>query len=197
MKNAFLVTASIACGKSTFIQIANSLGFKSISADDIVHRLLDENAKELALFFNDEKLLRNSKIDRKYLGNLVFNNSILKKKLETFLIPKIRKELLKQMQILHKENKIFFVEIPLLFESGAYKNLGKSILIYSPKEQSLKRLMKRNNLSEKEALLRLNAQMDIEKKVLLADFVIDNTSTYEKFRQNCVTFIKKLQKGKV
>ncbi|EOI4303824.1 dephospho-CoA kinase, partial [Campylobacter jejuni] len=52
MKNAFFVTASIACGKSTFIEIANSLGFKSISADKIAHKILDENALELEKIFS-------------------------------------------------------------------------------------------------------------------------------------------------
>lgn len=52
MKNAFFVTASIACGKSTFIEIANSLDFKSISADKIAHKILDENALELEKIFS-------------------------------------------------------------------------------------------------------------------------------------------------
>ncbi|EKO0141824.1 dephospho-CoA kinase, partial [Campylobacter coli] len=52
MKNAFFVTASIACGKSTFIEIANSLGFKSISADKIAHEILDKYALELAQIFS-------------------------------------------------------------------------------------------------------------------------------------------------
>ncbi|MCX2683771.1 dephospho-CoA kinase [Campylobacter sp. MIT 21-1685] len=197
MQNAFLVTASIGCGKSAFIKIANSLGFKSISADEISHQILDENAKELAFIFNDTKLLYKQKIDRKYLGNLVFSDNIAKKRLEEFILPKIRKELLEQMTILNKKNQFFFVEIPLLFESRAYENLGKTILIYSTKEQSLARIIQRDNLSKEEAKKRLNAQMDIEEKLLLADFVLYNTSSYEDFKQKCILFLEKLSKGKL
>ncbi|EAJ2921373.1 dephospho-CoA kinase, partial [Campylobacter jejuni] len=113
MKNAFFVTASIACGKSTFIEIANSLGFKSISADKIAHKILDENALELEKIFSPfnlkNLLTKEKKIDRKILGEIVFNNKEAKKTLENFTHPKIRAKILEQMQILDKENKAFFV----------------------------------------------------------------------------------------
>lgn len=69
------------------------------------------------------------------------------------------------MQILDKENKAFFVEIPLFFESGAYENLGKVIVIYTPKELSLKRIMQRDKLSLEAAKARLDSQIDIEEKL--------------------------------
>ncbi|WP_348518555.1 dephospho-CoA kinase [Campylobacter sp. CCS1377] len=200
MKNAYFVTASIACGKSTFIQIANSLGFKSLSADAIAHQILDENALELAQIFSQFSTLnllkKDGKIDRKILGEIIFSNKEAKKTLENFTHPKIRAKILEQMQILDRENKPFFVEIPLFFESGAYDNLGKVILIYAPKELSLKRIMQRDNLSLEAAKLRLNSQMDIEEKFKKADIVIKNTLSYADFRQECVRVIENISKGK-
>ncbi|TBR79765.1 dephospho-CoA kinase [Campylobacter novaezeelandiae] len=199
MKNAFFVTASIACGKSSFIKIANSMGFKSISADKIAHQILDSFSKELIEIFspfNTDKLnlINDHKIDRKNLGKIIFSNPQAKKILEDFTHPKIRIKILEQMQILEQENKPFFIEIPLFFESGAYKNLGKVILIYTSKELSLKRLMQRDNLNKEEALKRINALIDIEKKVSLADFVITNESSYEIFQKKSIKFIEKLSK---
>lgn len=199
MKNAFFVTASIACGKSSFIKIANSMGFKSISADKIAHQILDNFSKELIEIFspfNTDKLnlINNHKIDRKNLGKIIFSNPQAKKILEDFTHPKIRIKILEQMHILEQENKPFFIEIPLFFESGAYKNLGKVILIYTSKELSLKRLIQRDNLNKEEALKRINALIDIEKKVSLADFVITNESSYEIFQKKSIKFIEKLSK---
>lgn len=199
MKNAFFVTASIACGKSSFIKIANSMGFKSISADKIAHQILDSFSKELIEIFspfNTDKLnlINDHKINRKNLGKIIFSNPQAKKILEDFTHPKIRIKILEQMQILEQENKPFFIEIPLFFESGAYKNLGKVILIYTSKELSLKRLMQRDNLNKEEALKRINALMDIEKKVSLADFIITNESSYEIFQKKSIKFIEKLSK---
>ncbi|EAK6959834.1 dephospho-CoA kinase [Campylobacter coli] len=201
MKNAFFVTASIACGKSTFIEIANSLGFKSISADSIAHEILDKYALELAQIFSKfhkKNLLKaEGKIDRKILGEIVFNNKEAKTILENFTHPKIRAQILEQMQILEQENKAFFVEIPLFFESGAYDGLGKVILIYAPKELSLKRIIQRDNLGLETAKARLDSQVNIEEKLEKADFIIKNTNSYADFRQECVKVIQEISKGKM
>ncbi|HEC1284996.1 TPA: dephospho-CoA kinase, partial [Campylobacter upsaliensis] len=77
--------------------------------------------------------------------------------------------------------------------SDFYQNLGKSVLIYAPKNVSLQRLMQRDGLDKDEALRRIKSQMDIEKKREMADFVIENIDSYEEFRQNCVKFIKSLK----
>ncbi|MBS4331341.1 dephospho-CoA kinase [Campylobacter vulpis] len=192
MKNAYFVSASIACGKSSFIKIANELGFKSLSADTISNDILQNNAALLAELFS-LNLDKECKIDKKILANLIFNDKEVKEKLENFMHPKIREELFEKMQILEQKGRIFFVEIPLFFESDFYKNLGKSVLIYAPKNLSLQRLMQRDGLNKEEALKRIEAQMDIEKKREMADFVIENTGSYEEFRQNCVKFIKSLK----
>jgi len=193
MKNAYFVSGSIACGKSSFLKIANSLGFKSLSADLIAHQILEQNSEKILELFKDPNLIENGKINRLYLGDLIFNDKNLKEKLESFMHPRIRTEIFERMQKLEPQNKAFFIELPLFFESDAYKNLGKSVLIYADKEQSLKRLMQRNALSKEQALARINSQMDIEKKLALADFVIKNTSTYENFHQECVKFLIKLK----
>lgn len=197
MKNAFFVSANIACGKSTFIKNANSMGFESLSADDISHQILEKNALFIATLLNDKGLICEGKIDRKKLALKIFNDKKAKTKLENFMHPKIRQELLKQMQNLDKKGKIFFVELPLFFESQFYKNLAPVILIYAPKELILQRLMQRDGLKQDEALKRINAQMDIEKKVPLADFVLENTGDFEDFRQNCAKFIKNLSKDRI
>ncbi|EAI9516857.1 dephospho-CoA kinase, partial [Campylobacter coli] len=134
---------------------------------------------------------------RKILGEIVFQNKEAKTILENFTHPKIRAQILEQMQILEQENKPFFVEIPLFFESGAYDGLGKVILIYAPKELSLKRIIQRDNLSLEAAKARLDSQIDIEEKLKKADFIIKNTGSYADFRQECVKVIQEISKGKM
>ena len=192
MKYAYFVSASIACGKSSFIKIANELGFESLSADLIANEITQKNAAVLAEIFL-LNLDKEGKIDKKVLANLIFKNKKAKEKLENFMHPKIREELLRKMQILEQKGRIFFVELPLFFESDFYQNLGKSVLIYAPKNVSLQRLMQRDGLDKDEALRRIKSQMDIEKKREMADFVIQNIGSYEEFRQNCVKFIKSLK----
>ncbi|EAJ5287520.1 dephospho-CoA kinase [Campylobacter upsaliensis] len=192
MKYAYFVSASIACGKSSFIKIANELGFESLSADLIANEITQKNATVLAEMFL-LNLDKEGKIDKKALANLIFKDKKAKEKLENFMHPKIREELLRKMQILEQKGRIFFVELPLFFESDFYQNLGKSVLIYAPKNVSLQRLMQRDGLDKDEALRRIKSQMDIEKKREMADFLIENIGSYEEFRQNCVKFIKSLK----
>ncbi|CAG9470988.1 dephospho-CoA kinase [Campylobacter upsaliensis] len=192
MKYAYFVSASIACGKSSFIKIANELGFESLSADLIANEITQKNAAVLAEMFL-LNLDKEGKIDKKALANLIFKDKKAKEKLENFMHPKIREELLRKMQILEQKGRIFFVELPLFFESDFYQNLGKSVLIYAPKNVSLQRLMQRDGLDKDEALRRIKSQMDIEKKREMADFEIENIGSYEEFRQNCVKFIKSLK----
>ncbi|EAI6710563.1 dephospho-CoA kinase [Campylobacter upsaliensis] len=192
MKNAYFVSASIACGKSSFVKIANELGFESLSADLIANEITQKNAAVLAEMFL-LNLDKEGKIDKKALANLIFKDKKAKEKLENFMHPKIREELLRKMQILEQKGRIFFVELPLFFESDFYQNLGKSVLIYAPKNVSLQRLMQRDGLDKDEALRRIKSQMDIEKKREMADFVIENIGSYEEFRQNCVKFVKSLK----
>ncbi|MCV3376853.1 MULTISPECIES: dephospho-CoA kinase [unclassified Campylobacter] len=190
MQNAYFVTSSIAGGKSSFIKIVQNLGFDTLSADVIAHELLNENANSIAKLFDNDDLIIAGKIDRKKLGTIVFNDLNAKKKLEDFLHPKIKEVILQKAQILDKKNKAFFIELPLFFENNHYQNLGKSILIYVPKELLLQRLMQRDNLDKNEALKRINLQLDIEEKLKKADFVIKNTSGYENFEKNVLNFLK-------
>ncbi|HEG2606642.1 dephospho-CoA kinase [Campylobacter sp. W0066.1] len=190
MQNAYFVTSSIAGGKSSFIKIVQNLGFDTLSADVIAHELLNENANFISKLFNNDDLIIAGKIDRKKLGAIVFNDLNAKKKLEDFLHPKIKEAILQKAQILDKKNKAFFIELPLFFENNHYQNLGKSILIYTPKELLLQRLMQRDNLDENEALKRISLQLDIEEKLKKADFVIKNTSGYENFEKNVLNFLK-------
>ncbi|HEC1284098.1 TPA: dephospho-CoA kinase, partial [Campylobacter upsaliensis] len=93
MKYAYFVSASIACGKSSFIKIANELGFESLSADLIANEITQKNAAVLAEMFL-LNLDKEGKIDKKALANLIFKDKKAKEKLENFMHPKIREELL-------------------------------------------------------------------------------------------------------
>ncbi|WP_297193391.1 dephospho-CoA kinase [uncultured Campylobacter sp.] len=195
MQKVFFVTASIACGKSSFMQIAKDKGYKTASADEIAHKLLNEKKDEIYELFKKElskdELIKNGQIDRKILGKIVFNNKNKLKKLENFLHPKIKDEILKFIK--ENEKDTVFIELPLFFESQRYQNLGYSLLIYAPKEVILNRLMKRDKINKDEAIKRISLQMDIEKKREKADFVIDNSSDLKNFKEACDLFFKELE----
>ena len=172
-KNAIALTGGISTGKSTVCNLFKLHGFLTIDADLIAHRLLDENSSKIATMFG-EQYVQNGKVLRKELGKIIFSNEENKLKLEALLHPLIKEEIIKESKIFEEQNKPYFVDIPLFFEKMHYP-ISKSLVIYTPNELQIKRLMKRDNIDEDEAKLKISNQMDIEEKRKLADMVIDNS----------------------
>lgn len=172
-KNAIALTGGISTGKSTVCNLFKLHGFLTIDADIIAHRLLDENSNKIAAMFG-EQYVQNGKVLRKELGKIIFSNEENKLKLEALLHPLIKEQIIKESKIFEEQNKPYFVDIPLFFEKMSYP-IPKSLVIYTPKELQIQRLMKRDNIDENEAKLKISNQMDIEEKRKLADMVIDNS----------------------
>ena len=172
-KNAIALTGGISTGKSTVCNLFKLHGFLTIDADIIAHRLLDENSHKIATMFG-EQYVENGKVLRKELGKIIFSNEDNKLKLEALLHPLIKEEIIKESKIFEEQNKPYFVDIPLFFEKMHYP-ISKSLVIYTPKNLQIERLMKRDNISEEEAKLKISNQMDIEEKRKLANMVIDNS----------------------
>ena len=172
-KNAIALTGGISTGKSTVCNLFKLHGFLTIDADVIAHRLLEENSNKIAAMFG-EQYVQNGKVLRKELGKIIFSNEENKLKLEALLHPLIKEQIIKESKIFEEQNKPYFVDIPLFFEKMSYP-IPKSLVIYTPKELQIQRLMKRDNIDENEAKLKISNQMDIEEKRKLADMVIDNS----------------------
>lgn len=172
-KNAIALTGGISTGKSTVCNLLKLHGFLTIDADKIAHKLLDENSSKIEEMFG-KKYVENGKVLRKELGKIIFSNEENKLKLEALLHPLIKEEIIKESKIYEEQNKPYFVDIPLFFEKMHYP-ISKSLVVYTPKELQIQRLMKRDNIDENEAKLKISNQMDIEEKRKLADIVIDNS----------------------
>ena len=172
-KNAIALTGGISTGKSTVCNLFKLQGFSIIDADQIAHRLLDENSSEIASMFG-EQYVEDGKVIRKELGKIIFSNEENKLKLEALLHPLIKEEVIKESKILEKQNRVYFVDIPLFFEKMRYP-IPKSLVVYTPKDIQIRRLMLRDNINEDEAKLKISNQMDIEEKKNLANMLIDNS----------------------
>lgn len=190
-KNAVVLTGSIATGKSSVAKIVKSLGYEIVDADMISHGVLDGKIRAIIDLFG-ERFVKENKVDRKALGELVFNDKDKLSLLEELLHPAIKEQIYKKAEELDKNGELFFVEIPLFFESGDYFDLGMVAVVYVPEEIQLQRLMKRNNLDLETAKKRANLQLSIEKKKSLADYIIDNSGSLEALKDEVLDLIKRL-----
>ncbi len=178
-----IITGGIATGKSTACKIFEEFGYSIIDADKIAHIEL-EKAKEIILH-------KFGTIDRKKLGNIIFNDKDKRRELESILHPRIKEAIEQKEAILKQKDIRHIIDIPLFFESNRYK-ADKVIVVYAPKILQLRRLLKRDKLTENEAIKRVDTQMDIEKKRALADIVIDNTKDLKHLRDEVKNAIFKI-----
>jgi len=171
---AFALTGGIATGKSTVLEQLKLSGFRIIDADQIAHEVLDEQSSKIEEMFGEE-FVKESKVDRKALGAVIFIDKSKRKQLEKLLHPIIYKRIKEKSGKLDRRAEPYIVDIPLFYENGNYA-IANVIVVYTPKEKQIQRVMKRDNFTKEEALLRIESQLDIEQKRDNALYVIDNSS---------------------
>ena len=191
--NAYVITGSIASGKSTVVNLLKERGFSVIDADVIAHEQLEICKGEIVEVFGEQILDEAGLIDRKKLGAIVFRKPKKLKNLEQILHPKIKAEILSQASQLESLGQVYFVDIPLFFEKKErYAEFKNVAVIYAPKELLLSRLMSRNALSLEDAKARVELQIDIEQKREMAKFVIDNSNDRENLELELEKFLKQI-----
>lgn len=182
-KYAVALTGSIATGKSTVVKILAKQGFEFIDADTIAHNILNEEHASVSTLFG-EHLVSEDIVDRKALGDIVFSDEKKRKQLEDILHPLIYLRIEKLSTALDKQKRPYFVDIPLFFEGNRYP-IEKTLVVYTPPNKQLLRLMKRDDTSSQKAQKRIALQLSIEEKRKKADYVIDNSGTLIALEQEC------------
>ncbi len=169
------ITGGIASGKSTVSAYIVKMGYDVIDADEIGHELLKEDDVKMEVVAKTGVSLTDGEIDRKALANIVFNDVEKLKILNSILHVRIVKRVLERFDS-YDANEVF-VEAAVLFEMKLDRYVDFVVVTDCPDEIRIKRLMERNNFSEKEALVRIRSQMSREEFLKRADHVIDTSKT--------------------
>ncbi len=182
-KYAIALTGGIASGKSSVTTLLSLFGFRFIDADKIAHEMLDINAQNIASSFGEQFVI-NGKVNRKALGVEIFASKEKRSKLEQLLHPLIFEEIKRQSIIQDEFKYPYIVDIPLFFETSRYP-IEKSLVVYTPKQMQLSRLMNRDKLDEIQAIQRIESQMSIEEKRVKATYLIDNSKNLKWLQSEC------------
>lgn len=182
------LTGSIGTGKSTIANKFRDLDIPVVDADLIAREVVEPGKdayQDIVATFGKEILQNDKTLDRKALGNIVFNNEAKRKQLNAIIHPAIRKEMVRQRDEWVRNGKECVVlDIPLLYESGLTHFVDKVIVVYVDPETQLQRIMDRDQSTEEEAKSRINSQIAVSEKAKKADAVIDNNrSKEESYRQ--------------
>ncbi|NWN95931.1 MAG: dephospho-CoA kinase [Bacillus sp. (in: Bacteria)] len=181
------LTGGIASGKSTVSNMLKTKGFTIVDADIAARKVVEPGElayEQIIEAFGEGILLQDLTLDRKKLGALIFADEALRMKLNSIVHPAVRAWMTREKdRAIENGKKTVFLDIPLLFESRLTYMVERTILVYVDEETQLKRLMTRNGLSEKEAQMRIRAQMPLSGKKALADAVLDNNGSLEETKQ--------------
>lgn len=187
------VTGGIGSGKSTVTKFIREKGYTVLDADSISHEMTAIGQKgygEIVAYFGKGVLLTNGEIDRKKLGNIVFNDKdelkVLEKIITDKVVETIKNEIAKiscSTEEKYLDNALF-LDVPLLFETGLDQDCDMVWLVDADIKIRIERVMKRDNVTENMVRERMFNQLKSEYKKELSDVIIDNSNDIDSLHEN-------------
>lgn len=182
------LTGNIATGKSQAAHVFAELGAHVIDADVIAHDLLVKGTRtylKVVEAFGSEILTMDGSVNRRKLGEIVFNDSERRKRLNGTVHPEVRDEVLRRVCELEESlpGGIIIVDAALLIESGHHKLYDRLVVVTCDPNLQLARIINRDGLTVEQAKARMAAQMPAVEKLKLADYTIETSGTLKETRE--------------
>ncbi|MCK5307800.1 MAG: dephospho-CoA kinase [Zetaproteobacteria bacterium] len=173
------LTGGLASGKDLVAAYLKEFGAEIIDADTIAREIIEpgeEAYNDIVRTFDEKVVKKDGRIDRAALGEIVFSDRALLKKLNDIMLPRIIEEEKRRIEALHKENReaIIVINAPLLIESGHYREMDRVIVVDIDEELQIERAGQKGYTREA-ARARMKCQITREKRLRSADFIIDNS----------------------
>ena len=189
------LTGGIATGKTYVANRLREAGVPIVDADALARDVVAPGSPALAAIrkrFGPDAVRRDGTMDRVRVGQIVFKDKRARLDLEAIIHPAVIKAISDFFNALPKRTPFAVADIPLVFETGRDKEFDAIIVVASPRDTQLQRLMERNKLSKEDAERRIAAQLPIDQKVKKATYVINNVGTFDELNAQVDELIKKL-----
>ena len=190
------LTGNIGCGKSSVSTIFMENNIKVVDADIVARQIFDDKnlLNEVFSTFGESIKNQDGCLNRRALGNIVFNDDEKLILLNNLTHPKIKQKILSKVEEYKNQGeKIVVIDAALLIEDDYIPYIQKLILITCRKEIQINRIIARDNCTKEEAISRINSQMSQEEKVKFADYIIDNSNSFEELQKKVLELISVLQ----
>ena len=190
------LTGNIGCGKSSVSTIFMENNIKVVDADIVARQIFDNKnlLNEVCSTFGKSIRNQDGSLNRRALGNIVFNDDEKLILLNNLTHPKIKQKILSKVEEYKNQGeKIVVIDAALLIEDDYIPYIQKLILITCRKEIQINRIIARDNCTKEEAISRINSQMSQEEKVKFADYIIDNSNSFEELQKKVLELISVLQ----
>ncbi|MBC7826027.1 MAG: dephospho-CoA kinase [Candidatus Parcubacteria bacterium] len=185
------LTGGIGMGKTTVSNyLAKTYQLPVLDADVYARSAVQPGTialKTIADRYTSKILLPDGTLDRRQLGEIIFNQSSERTWLESQIHPFVQQALSRDrdrwIQQLSDQSVTIVMVIPLLFEAQMTDLVSEIWVVSCPPDQQIQRLMQCESLSQEQATARIFSQMAIAEKRDRADVVLENSSTVEDLLQ--------------
>jgi len=192
------LTGGIGSGKSTVSQYLSELGATIVDADKIGHEIYQPNTtvwQQLIETFGKQILTPDNTVDRKKLGEIVFGNPELLKKLDNLVLPAMFQIAKKKIESACKQGaRVVILDAPTLFEAKWDSLVEEVWVVVADEAIVIKRAMARTGLPEAQIRSRINAQMSNEQKIKRSNVVIHNNGSIKELREKVKVFWGTIEK---
>ena len=176
------LTGGIATGKSHVRAEFERLGAPTIDADTLAREAVAPGSPGLAAVvarFGPSILDEQNALDRRKLGAIAFSDPAARHDLEQIIHPIVRERTDAWFASLDVRQPFAVADIPLLYETGGEGNVDAVVVTTCSEETQLRRVMRRDSITEQEARQRMAAQLPTSEKVRRADYVIYTDGSFE------------------
>ncbi|WP_141013734.1 dephospho-CoA kinase [Nocardioides sambongensis] len=178
------LTGGVASGKSTVSSILAELGAVVIDADQLAREVVEPGTPGLAAVvaaFGDEVLTEDGALDRAKVGQIVFNDTEQRRRLESIVHPLVF-ERYAELEAAAPAGAVVVHDIPLLAESGRHEDFDAVIVVDAPRELQIDRMLVERGWTQQDAEGRIGAQATREQRNAIATHLIDNTGSLADLR---------------
>ena len=183
------ITGGTGCGKTTLLSLIQEHGGLTLDCDAIYHQLLRSDQGLLdAIAARFPGTVTEGSLNRKALGAIVFADPQALEDLNVITGKVIVDEVKRRLAT---SPNLAAIDAIALFESGLAELCDLTVAVTAPEEQRISRLMARDGISEEYARSRIRAQHDESWFRARCDFVLQNSTTSDAFRKECLAFLEK------
>jgi dephospho-CoA kinase len=172
------LTGGIASGKSTVARFLENAGAAVVDADRVARDVVavgSEGLAEVARVFGPEVLASDGSLNREAVAGVVFADDAARARLQAILHPRIGRRSAQLIEELRASDATYVVyDAPLLVEVGAHENLDALIVVAAGTEAQIARAAARDRVAPEVIARRMAAQLPLERKLEVADYVISN-----------------------
>jgi len=192
------LTGGIGSGKSTVTRMFKDEGVHVIDFDCLARVVVEPDKpawRDIVDYFGPGVLSSDRTLNRSVLAEIVFSDDKSRKALEYFTHPRIFEERDALIRAIKRKDphSIVLMDFPLLFELGLRKMFDKVILVHVARAVQIERAVERGGLAREEVGKRLDAQIPIEEKRSLSDYIIDNEGSLDDTRDQVRRVINELR----